>query len=173
MTCASVGRTNYGKCGLGLGRLYSGHDGSPEADISSSYPCLSAIPVLVHLIAVSTYTDRRSSLTKDTMRSQILRLLTVAALALLPLACLGSLYSKGDDVVILTAANYDKAIVHADGVSMVEFYAPWCGHCKNLSPHYKTVAQKLKVGGCSRLWPAPPLGCPQETQIRVSFSQLK
>ena len=130
--------------------MYSGHDGSPEAVISSSCPCLSLIPFLVHQIAVSTstYTDRRSSLTEDTMRSQIL-LLTVAALALLPLVCLGSLYSKGDDVVILTAANYDKAIVHADGVSMVEFYAPWCGHCKNLSPHYKTVAQKLKVGGCS------------------------
>lgn len=99
------------------------------------------------------------------MRPQIL-LLSVA-LALLPLACLGSLYSKGDDVVILTAASYDKAIVHADGVSMVEFYAPWCGHCKNLSPHYKTVAQKLKVG-----WWAAAGSPNQNTRILYCFRCL-
>lgn len=42
--------------------------------------------------------------------------------------------SKGnkDDVVELTDSNFDKLVLDSEDVWLVEFFAPWCGHCKTL-----------------------------------------
>lgn len=62
-----------------------------------------------------------------------------------------ALYSSSDDVVELTANNFDRLVVKSDEVWVVEFYAPFCGHCRNLVPEYKKAATALKgvikVGG--------------------------
>ncbi|XP_005108921.1 protein disulfide-isomerase A6 [Aplysia californica] len=54
------------------------------------------------------------------------------------------LYSPGDDVVELTPSNFHKSVVDSDDLWFVEFYAPWCGHCKSLAPEWKKAASALK-----------------------------
>lgn len=66
---------------------------------------------------------------------------------ILPLFFLSSVfafYTTNDDVVDLTDANFDSKVLKSDRIWIVEFYAPYCGHCKNLIPEYKKAAKLLK-----------------------------
>lgn len=56
--------------------------------------------------------------------------------------------AKFDDshVVVLTDANFSSFITKNKHV-MVEFYAPWCGHCKTLAPEYAAAAKDLAEEG--------------------------
>jgi len=50
----------------------------------------------------------------------------------------------GSDVVELTPKNFQKEVMKSDSVWIIEFYAPWCGHCQRLTPEYKKAASALK-----------------------------
>lgn len=51
---------------------------------------------------------------------------------------------SADDVIELTDSNFESMVLNSDDIWLVEFFAPWCGHCKNLKPHWEQAAAELK-----------------------------
>jgi len=48
------------------------------------------------------------------------------------------------NVVDLDGSNFDKIVKDPTKDVLVEFYAPWCGHCKKLAPDYEKVANAFR-----------------------------
>jgi len=70
--------------------------------------------------------------------------LLLAALAACAMAAEAPHYVEGEDVEIITTENFEALVDNSTDVWLLEYYAPWCGHCKQLVPTYKKVAASLK-----------------------------
>lgn len=46
-------------------------------------------------------------------------------------------------VLDLIPDNFDDVVLKSGKPALVEFFAPWCGHCKKLAPVYEELASSL------------------------------
>lgn len=56
-----------------------------------------------------------------------------------------ALYDSRSEVIDLTEGNFDRLVTQSDEVWIVEFFAPWCGHCQQFVGEYSKAAKALKV----------------------------
>ncbi|KAL1970524.1 hypothetical protein VTN77DRAFT_4168 [Rasamsonia byssochlamydoides] len=78
------------------------------------------------------------------MHSNLALALLASLLGVLPAANANGLYTKSSPVLQVNHKTYDSLIAKSNYTSIVEFYAPWCGHCQNLKPTYEKVAKNLE-----------------------------
>jgi len=65
-----------------------------------------------------------------------------AASLIAALVASGACLAEEKHVKVLDTKSYET-FVNSDDVSLVKFYAPWCGHCKTLAPEYERAAEAL------------------------------
>lgn len=72
-------------------------------------------------------------------------LLFIAIIALFNVGGVYAFYKEdgSEGVVNLNPDNFANEVLKHKGPVLVEFYAPWCGHCKRLTPEYIKAAKAL------------------------------
>lgn len=72
---------------------------------------------------------------KTSMQKSIILLLFIQA-------AFASFYKK-TQVLELDASNFDEVVLNSNHSALIEFYAPWCGHCQRLKNDYEKVGKYM------------------------------
>merc|ERR1719300_846728 len=51
--------------------------------------------------------------------------------------------NSANNVKVAVAKNFVELVTKSEKDVLVEFYAPWCGHCKKLTPIYDELGEKM------------------------------
>ncbi len=49
------------------------------------------------------------------------------------------------DVKVAVGKNFDELVINSDKDTLIEFYAPWCGHCKKLAPTFEELGLYFSI----------------------------
>ncbi|MCP4264795.1 MAG: hypothetical protein GY777_04345 [Candidatus Brocadiaceae bacterium] len=53
--------------------------------------------------------------------------------------------TNDEPVKVVVGDSFEDMVLTEDKYVLLEAYAPWCGHCKKLTPIYKELAEKLST----------------------------
>lgn len=71
-------------------------------------------------------------------------------------------YDSDPNIIEANAHNFDKIVHGSNYTSLVEFYAPWCGYCKQLKPVMHRAGKKL-----NKIAQVVTVNCDQEANKRL------